>query len=159
MDIDRQKQQEIIANTNKLLQSTENKRSLLRFQRGVVDLENNRFTILENREFVDRLIDYLITLYQKGNLSNTLKILDKIGISACSVDQEQRERAVFILSVFTEKISQDPQNAEYLEAVSRLLVNWLKIETEFLSVVDRPVKPCTACGGTGYQSERDRQRE
>lgn len=133
MDIDRQKQQEIIANTNKLLQSTENKRSLLRFQRGVVDLENNRFTILENREFVDRLIDYLITLYQKGNLSNTLKILDKIGISACSVDQEQRERAVFILSVFTEKISQDPQNAEYLEAVSRLLVNWLKIETEFLS--------------------------
>jgi len=133
MDIDRQKQQEIIANTNRLLQSTENKRSLLRFQRGVVDLENNRFTILENREFVDRLIDYLITLYQKGNLNNTLKILDKIGISACSVDQEQRERAVFILSVFTEKISQDQQSAEYLEAVSRLLVNWLKIETEFLS--------------------------
>ena len=133
MDIDRQKQRKAIAQTSNLLHSTENKRMLLRFQRGVVDLENNHFTILQNREFVDKLIDYLITLYQKGNLNNTIKILDKIGLSACSVDQEQRERSVYILSVFTEKISQDQRNADYLEAVSRLLVNWLKIETEYLS--------------------------
>lgn len=133
MDIDKRKQQEIITTTNQLLQSTENKRSLLRFQKGVIDLENNRFTILENREFVDRLIEYLLTLHEKGNIENTLKILDKIGLSSCSADQQQRERTVFILSVFTEKISQDQRSAEYLEAVSRLIVNWLKIETEYLS--------------------------
>ena len=133
MDIDRQKQQEIIDNTNKLLQKKESKRSLLRFQKGVVDLENNQFTVLQNREFVDKLIDYLYTLHKKGNTANTLKIIEKIGISACSLEQEYRERAVFILSVFTEKISQDKNNPEYLETVSRLFVNWLKIETEYIS--------------------------
>lgn len=133
MDIDKQKQQEVIDNTKKLLQNKESKRSLLRFQKGVVDLENNQFTVLQNREFVDKLIDYLYTLHKKGNSVNTLKIIEKIGISACSVEQEYRERAVFILSVFTEKISKEKQHPEYLETVSRLFVNWLKIETEYIS--------------------------
>ncbi len=133
MDIDRQKQRKAIAHTNLLLNSTENKRMLLRFQRGVVDLENNRFTILQNREFVDKLIDYLLTLYKKGNEGNIIKVLEKIGLSACSPDRDYRERAVFILSVFTEKVSQEKESAEFLEVVSRLLVNWLKIETEFLT--------------------------
>lgn len=133
MDFDRQKQRKIIANTNQYLHNTENKRMLLRFQRGVADLENNRFTILQNTEFVDKLIDYLFTLYQKGHEGNIIKVLEKIGLCACSTDKTQRERAVFILSVFTEKVSQEKENAEFLEAVSRLLVNWLKIETEYLS--------------------------
>ena len=133
MDIDRHKQRKAIAQTSNLLHSTENKRMLLRFQRGVVDLENNHFTILQNREFVDKLIDYLLTLYQKGHEGNIIKILEKIGFCACSAEQEHRERAVFILSVFTEKVSQEKESGEFLEAVSRILVNWLKIETEYLT--------------------------
>jgi CRP-like cAMP-binding protein len=133
MDIDRQKQSKVIAHTNQLLHNTENKRVLLRFQRGVVDLENNRFSILQNSEFVDKLIEYLFTLYKKGHIGNTIKVLEKIGFCACSADQEHRERAVFILSVFTEKVSREKESAEFLEVVSRLLVNWLKIETEYLS--------------------------
>ena len=132
MDFDRQKQRKVTAHTNHLLHNTENKRLLLRFQRGVVDLENNRFMILQNREFVDKLMDYLFTLYKKGHEGNIIKVLEKIGFCACSADKVHRERAVFILSVFTEKVSQEKENAEFLEAVSRLLVNWLKIETEFL---------------------------
>lgn len=133
MDIDRQKQRKVIAHTNQLLHNTENKRVLLRFQRGVVDLENNRFSVLQNSEFVDKLIEYLFTLYNKGHIGNTIKVLEKIGFCACSAEQEHRERAVFILSVFTEKVSQQKESAEFLEVVSRLLVNWLKIETEYLS--------------------------
>ena len=133
MDIDREKQLKIIAQTNQLLHNTESKRMLLRFQRGVVDLENNRFEILRNSEFVEKLIDYLYTLYQKGPEENIIKILEKIGFCACSGDNELRERAIFILSIFTEKISQEKNSPEFLEAVSRLLVNWLQIETEYLS--------------------------
>jgi|GEM_PF-1102994 len=133
MNIDKDKQLKIIEKTNQLLHSTENKRMLLRFQRGVVDLENNRFRILHNSEFVEKLGDYLYTLYKKDPEENTLKLLEKLGYCACNADKDLRERAVFVLSVFIEKISQEKCSPDFLEAVSRLLVNWLQIETEFLS--------------------------
>ncbi len=133
MDIDKEKQLKIIAQTNQLLHSTENQRMLLRFQRGVVDLENGRFEILRNSEFVEKFIDYLYTLYQKGPEQNIIKILDKIGFCACSANKELRERAVFILSIFADRISEEKTHPDFLEAVSRLLVNWLQIETEYLS--------------------------
>jgi CRP-like cAMP-binding protein len=133
MDIDRDKQLKIIEETTQRLHSTENKRMLLRFQRGVVDLENNRFEILQNSEFVEKFGEYLYTLYQKDPGKNILKILEKIGFCACSGDKNLRERAVFILSIFIEKISQEENNPEFLEVVSRLLVNWLQIETEYFS--------------------------
>jgi CRP-like cAMP-binding protein len=133
MDIDREKQLKIIAKTNQLLSNTENKRMLLRFQRGVVDLENDRFAILRNSEFVETLIEYLYTLYHKGPDGNIIKILEKIALCACNADKELRERAIFILSVFIEKVSKENNPPEFLEAVSRLLVNWLQIETEYLA--------------------------
>lgn len=133
MDIDRQKQLKIISQTNQLLHNTESKRMLLRFQRGVVDLENNRFGILQNNEFVEKLIEYLHTIYQKGPEENIIKVLEKIGLAACSGDMELRERAIFVLSIFTEKISKEKNSPEFLEAVSRLLVNWLQSETEYLA--------------------------
>ncbi|MGB3212957.1 MAG: cyclic nucleotide-binding domain-containing protein [Desulforhopalus sp.] len=133
MDIDRNKQLKIIEETNQLIHSTESQRMLLRFQRGVVDLENNRFQILQNGEFVDKLGEYLYTLYQKDPVGSILKILEKIGYCACSADKELRERAIFVLSVFIEKVSQEQSNPEFLEAVSRLLVDWLQIETEYLA--------------------------
>ncbi len=133
MDIDRKKQQKVIAETNELLHSTECKRVLLRFQRGVVDLENNRFEILKNSEFVEKLLEYLYTIYQKGPEENIVKVLEKLGLCACSADMELRERAIFILSIFTEKVSQEKNSPEFLESISRLLVNWLQIETEYLS--------------------------
>ncbi len=133
MDIDRDKQQKVIAKTHNLLQTTESKRMLLRFQRGVVELENNRFTILQNSEFVEKLIDYLYTLHQKGPDINLTKILEKLGTCACEAEKELRERAVFVLSMFIEKISRENNSPEFLEAISRLLVNWLQVETEYLA--------------------------
>lgn len=133
MDIDKDKQLKIIADTNQHLNDNESKRMLLRFQRGVIDLENNRFGILQNSDFVDKLGEYLYTLYQKDSKQGILKILEKIGFGACCADKELRERAVFILSIFIEKVSQEENNPEFLEAVSRLLVNWLQIETEYFS--------------------------
>ncbi|MBU1568320.1 MAG: hypothetical protein KJ630_22185 [Proteobacteria bacterium] len=133
MDIDREKQLKIIAKTNELLHSTESKLVLLRFQRGVVDLENDRFEILKNSEFVEKLIEYLYTIYKEGPEENIIKLLEKIGLCACDADMELRERSVFILSIFTEKISQEQNSPEILESISRFLVNWLQIETEYLS--------------------------
>ncbi len=106
---------------------------LLRFQRGVVDLENNRFDVLQNSEFVEKFGGYLYTLYREDSDNSILKILEKIGFCACSADKKLRERAVFILSIFIQKVSQEENDPEFLEAVSRLLVNWLQIETEYFS--------------------------
>lgn len=133
MDIDRDKQLQIIAKTNQILSETENKRMLLRFQRGVVDLENGRFGVLLNSEFVEKFIEYLYTIYQKGPEENILKLLEKITSCACNAETELRERAIFILSIFIEKVSKEKNSPEFLESVSRLLVNWLQTETEYLS--------------------------
>lgn len=132
MGIDRKKQH-IIAETSQLLQNEENERMLLRFQRNIVDLENNRFGILQSKEFIDKLIEFLYTLYQKGPEQNIIKILEKVGFCACSADRELRERAILVLSIFIEKTSQENHDPEFLEAVSRILVNWLQIETEYLA--------------------------
>ena len=133
MDIDKEKQFKIIDETTQLLKSTESKRMLLRFQRGVVDLDNNRFGILQNNEFVDKLVDYICTLYQEDTGQSFIKILEKLGFCACSADKELRERAIFILSIIIEKLSREKSDPDFLETVSRLLVNWLQIETEYLS--------------------------
>lgn len=132
MDIDREKQLQIIEETNQLLHQTEKKRMLLRFQRGVVDLENKRFDILKNNEFVERLEEYLYTLYLKDT-EEVLKILENIGFCGCNADKDLRERAIFILSVFIEKVTKEKNSPEFLESVARLLVNWLQIETEYFS--------------------------
>ncbi len=132
MDINREKQLKTIAETNRLLHNTESKRMLVRFQRGVIDLENNRFAILQNSEFVEKLLEYLCT-YQEVPEENIIKVLEKIGSCACSADSALRERAIYILSIFTEKIAQENYSPEFLETVARLLVNWLQNETEYLS--------------------------
>ncbi|MBU1566572.1 MAG: hypothetical protein KJ630_13210 [Proteobacteria bacterium] len=133
MDISREKQHTTIAQTNQLPHNTEKKRMLLRFQRGVIDLENNRFEILKNSEFVEKLIEYLFTSYQTGPEENVIKVLEKVGSCACCDDNELRERAVFILSIFTEKISEEQHSPEFLVSISRLMVSWLQIETDYLS--------------------------
>ncbi len=134
MNIDREKQLEVIVKTNDLLQDTEKKRMLLRFQRGVVELENNRFGILNNNEFIEKLINHLYTLHQIGTDGDSFGILEKIGFCACDeTDKELRERAVCVLSMFIEKILREQNSPEFLEAIARILVNWLQVETEYLS--------------------------
>ncbi|MFH0782991.1 MAG: cyclic nucleotide-binding domain-containing protein [Pseudomonadota bacterium] len=134
MNIDREKQLKVIVKTNDLLQTTEKERMLLRFQRGVIDLENNRFGILNNSEFIEKLINHLYTLHQTGSDGKSFGILEKIGFCACDeTDRELRERAVCVLSMFISKISREQNSPEFLEAIAHILVNWLQIETEYLA--------------------------
>jgi CRP-like cAMP-binding protein/HEAT repeat protein len=130
---DKKKQQKVIAKTQNLLHSSERQRSQLRLQRGLAELDNHRFQILHNSEFVDALIDYLQTEYQERSTDSIRNILDKIGESARSGDKDLRERAVFILSVIADKILKSNNYLEFLEVVSLHLVNWLQSETEYLS--------------------------
>lgn len=101
---DKKKQQKVIAKTQNLLHSSERQRRQLRLQRGIAELDNHRFQILHNTEFVDALIDYLQNEYQEHSTDSIRNILDKIGESARSGDKDLRERAVFILSVIADKI-------------------------------------------------------
>ncbi len=130
---DKKRQQKAIATTQNLLTSTERQRRQLRLQRGIAELDNHRFQILHNSEFVDALIDYLQTEYQEKSTDSIRNILDKIGESARSTDKDLRERAVFILSVIADKILKSNNYLEFLEVVSLHLVNWLQSETEYLS--------------------------
>lgn len=131
--IDKKKQQKAIANTQDFLHSNERKRRQLRLQRGIAELQNSRFSILLNSEFVETLIDHLHTEHHKTSLDSIVGVLDKIGESACSKDRELRERAVFVLSVVAEKNLHSSNHPELIEIISLHLVNWLKQETEYLA--------------------------
>jgi type II secretory pathway predicted ATPase ExeA len=122
MDIDREKQLKAIKETNRLLHKTESKRMLLRFKRGIVDLEHKRFDILKNSEFVEGLGEYLYTLYQKDPEGNILRILENIGYCGCNAEKDLRERANIILSVFIERVSKEENSPKFLEAVARLKI-------------------------------------
>jgi type II secretory pathway predicted ATPase ExeA len=122
MDIDREKQLKAIEETNQFLHKTETNRMLLRFQRGVIDLENKRFDILKNSEFVERLGEYLYTLYLKDRKGNILRILENIDFCGCNAEKDLRERAICILSVFIEKVSKEKNSLKFLEAVSPLKI-------------------------------------
>ena len=100
MDINREKQHTTIAQTNQLLHSTERKRVLLRFQRGVVDLENSRYEILNNSEFVEKPIEYLFTIYQTGPEEAFLKSLVDVYLDKT---EDRRDIAQYLLLHFGSK--------------------------------------------------------
>ncbi len=131
--IDKKRHEEAIASTQSLMHSNECKRRQLRLQRGIAELQNDRFNILLNSEFVEALIDYLHSEYQEHSTDSVRKTIDKIGECACSPNKELRERAVFILSIIADKILKSDNYLEFLEVISLHLVNWLQNETEFLA--------------------------
>ena len=64
--------------TFKLLKEAEEKRAAQRFERGLLELENGRFSVLNNNEFVERLISYLYAQFSEHNADNAKKIIDSL---------------------------------------------------------------------------------
>lgn len=64
--------------TLKQLQEAEMQRAALRFERGMLELENGRFIVLNNSEFVNRLISYLYDQFSKSDADNGKKVIDSL---------------------------------------------------------------------------------
>ena len=78
------------------------------------------------------IAQYILDLYHKGDMGNALILLENLGEAALSDSIEHREKSLIALSLVAEQIL-DEENEDLLEAISQLLIRWLKKETEFIA--------------------------
>lgn len=87
---------------------------------------------LDSAELIEAIAYYLFKLYQNGDMSQALLLLERFGQAALDEDMAHRERSLIVLSLVAQKILED-DNEDLLEAIAQMLVRWLKSETEFIA--------------------------
>jgi hypothetical protein len=132
MEIDKEKQAQTIYQIARRLDLAEKERADRRFLKGARELQQHNFTVLSNDEFVEKLPQYLCDLDLHGDHQSAIAILDAIGAGCCSRDQRVRERALVVLSVFSDCVLEN-DNHDFIRKVADVLVKWLENETEYLS--------------------------
>ncbi|MBE0583914.1 MAG: cyclic nucleotide-binding domain-containing protein, partial [Desulfofustis sp.] len=88
--------------------------------------------ILHNDELVENLASFILNKYITDDQDEAIRILQKLGKSLCWDDVTIRERSLMVISVFTEIILEE-DFSEFREVLARLLVDWLKCETEYIA--------------------------
>ncbi len=132
MEIDRERQAQALAKAKEIIADQEKKREAARVEKGVVIFLQGKFDILHNDELVENLASYILNKYITEDQDGAIKILQKLGKSLCWDDVTIRERSLMVISVFTEIILEEDFD-EFREVLARLLVDWLKCETEYIA--------------------------
>ena len=95
------------------------KHALLRFQSGIYAFQNNQHEVLCDDEFVEELIKYLFRLSQHGYIDVATRVLEKLGDYISRGNPCSRNKSLYILSAFTEKIGRDELNG-FTDVISRI---------------------------------------
>ncbi len=132
MEIDRERQAQALAKAKEIIADQEKKREAARVEKGVVIFLQGKFDILRNDELVENLASYILNKYITEDQDGAIRILQKLGKSLCWDDVTIRERSLMVISVFTEIILEEDFD-EFREVLARLLVDWLKYETEYIA--------------------------
>lgn len=133
MEIDREKQTKARKSTRELLAHKERQRAECRLLRLVLDLEKGGGEVLLDDELMERLPGLLTTCSETDNLDRIRVLFDKLSACACSENYLLRERAVMALSLCMVGITWE-DHPEHIECITRGLLSWLRVETEFFPV-------------------------
>ena len=132
MEIDRERQAQALAKAKAIIADAEKKREAARVEKGVLLFMQGKFDALHNDELVENLASYILNKFILDEKEDAVRILEKLGRCLCSKEVAVRERALMVVSVFTEIILEE-DFLEFREVLSRILVDWLKFETEYLA--------------------------
>lgn len=132
MEIDREKQAQALAKAKAIIADAEKKREAARVEKGVQVLMQGKFDSLYNEELVENLASFILNKFILDEKQDAIKLLDKLGKALCHKETGIRERALMVVSVFTEIILEEDFQ-EFREVLSRILVSWLKFETEYIA--------------------------
>ncbi len=132
MEIDRERQAQALAKAKEIIADAERKREAARVEKGVAIFLQGKFEILHNDELVENLASYILNKFITDQQDEAIRILHKLGKSLCWDDVAIRERSLMVISVCTEIILEE-DFAEFRESVARILVDWLKYETEYIA--------------------------
>ena len=95
------------------------KYALLRFQSGIYAFQNDQHDILDDDEFVEELIKYLFRLSRHGYIDVATRVLEKLGDYISHGKPCGRNKSLYILSAFCDKISGDELNG-FTDVISRI---------------------------------------
>ncbi len=132
MEIDRERQAQALAKAKAIVAEAEKKREAARVEKGVQLFVHGNFEPLYNNEFVENLASYILNKFVLDEEEDAIQILEKLGNCLCNKKVELRERALMVVSVFTDIIL-DGDFPELKEILSRILVDWLTFETEYIT--------------------------
>ncbi len=132
MEIDREKLNQAKLDVAKRLKEGEKDRARLRLAKGLKELEARNFTILSNDRFVNELTRYICDIEFMEQSDSFLPILESIGEGCCSDSREVRERALVIITVFSEYVL-EIERFDFIGKLAEILIAWLEGEDEYLS--------------------------
>ena len=132
MEIDREKQAQALAKAKAIIADAEKKREAARVEKGVQVLMQGKLDTLYNEELVENLASYILNKFILDEKQDAIRLLDKLGKALCYKKTDIRERALMVVSVFTEIILEEDFQ-EFREVLSRILVEWLKYESEYIA--------------------------
>ncbi|NNK13862.1 MAG: cyclic nucleotide-binding domain-containing protein, partial [Desulfofustis sp.] len=135
MEIDREKQAQALAKAQQSIADAEKKREAVRVEKGVQTYLQGKKDALYSDELVENLASYILNKYITGEEEAAIMVLDALGKSLCSDTVAIRERALMIISVFCEIILEEDFE-EFREVLSRILVEWLKFEEEYIAGIE-----------------------
>ncbi|MEE4241220.1 MAG: HEAT repeat domain-containing protein [Desulfopila sp.] len=89
-------------------------------------------SVLNTPGLIEQLAHYIFDLYHNGDMQQTLLLLERLGETTIAENLQHREYALIVLSLVAAKVLEE-NNEDLLEAISLLLVRWLKNENEYIS--------------------------
>ncbi len=145
MKINKNKQQEAQDKATELIASQERKRTETRLVNLEQALEQGKSEVLLNNEFMENLPDLIASFCQNDEKDRIARLIARIGESTWCEDvrllgeftrgngSKLRERAVMALSLCLSGLQSD-EHSELINQIIVLLLQWLRMETDFLSV-------------------------
>jgi Cyclic nucleotide-binding domain/PilZ domain len=132
MEIDKEKLAQAKLEVAQRLEQAEKQRARLRLVKGLNQLKKHEFAILLNDQFVEEFTRYLCESDSLQERDALMLVLGDIGAGCCSDSREVRERALVVLSVFSE-YALEIDNFDLIRKLSDILCKWLEREDEYLS--------------------------
>jgi len=132
MDIDKEQQARALAKAKQSLLQAEIKRSETRVNKNVRLFQEEKFDILLNDEFVEKLAEHIIRQYHGKQRKKAIELLDTLEKSICSNSAPIRERALIVLMLLSDHVRTN-NIRELCGVIARISANWLYFENEFIA--------------------------
>ena len=140
MEIDKDRQKDAQKKAKELLASEEQKRAERRLVALLATLKEGNSEVLLNDELMENLPDLLRDYCQKGACDKASLLFERLGECICCDNKIIRERAVMALSLCISVLDRNKHHPDLIQQIITLLQNWLRIETDFLSVCNSVCK-------------------
>ncbi len=98
--------------------------SLLRFQQGVLALENRSYACFDSAPFVAELSGYIITLHRRGHLDVLRRLLFSLADCCVCPDLVRRQRAILVVAVYGQ-VALPWRDRKVLPVLVNVFARWL----------------------------------